>query len=178
MRRRDFCATGVAALAAAALPCRRAAASAGADIPAVGLDGRQLTLKSAHIEDLRAGLRGELISADQSAYEGARRLWNPSFDRKPALIVRCVGAADVRRAVSFTTAHGLLTAVRGGGHSVSGQSGCDGGLVIDVSPMRAGQVDPIARVVRAEAGALPRPPHPEAAAFGIVTPLGTRARHA
>jgi len=59
----------------------------------------------ADIEDLRAGLRGELISAEQSAYDAARRLWNPSFDRKPALIVRCVGAADVRRAVSFTAAH-------------------------------------------------------------------------
>src|SRR2546421_6363009 len=175
MRRRDFCATGVAALAAAALPCRRAAASAGADIPAVGLDGRQLTLKSAHIEDLRAGLRGELISADQSAYEGARRLWNPSFDRKPALIVRCVGAADVRRAVSFTAAHGLLTAVRGGGHSVSGQSGCDGGLVIDVSPMRAVEVDPIARVARVEAGALLGQLDREALAFGLVTPVGTVA---
>ena len=175
MRRRDFCATGVAALAAAALPCRRAAASAGADIPAVGLDGRQLTLKSAHIEDLRAGLRGELISADQSAYDGARRLWNPSFDRKPALIVRCVGAADVRRAVSFTAAHGLLTAVRGGGHSVSGQSGCDGGLVIDVSPMRAVEVDPIARVARVEAGALLGQLDREALAFGLVTPVGTVA---
>src|SRR5437764_2301178 len=175
MRRRDFCATGVAALAAAALPCRRAAASAGADIPAVGLDGRQLTLKSAHIEDLRAGLRGELISADQSAYEGARRLWNPSFDRKPALIVRCVGAADVRRAVSFTAAHGLLTAVRGGGHSVSGQSGCDGGLVIDVSPMRAVEVDPLARVARVEAGALLGQIDRETLAFGLVTPVGTVA---
>src|SRR2546423_13128349 len=139
MRRRDFCATGVAALAAAALPCRRAAASAGADIPAVGLDGRQLTLKSAHIEDLRAGLPGELISADQSAYDGARRLWNPSFDRKPALILRCVGAADVRRAVSFTAAHGLLTAVRGGGHSVSGQSGCGRGAGTGVSPHQPGR---------------------------------------
>src|SRR6266853_5891413 len=152
MRRRDFCATGLAALTAASIPYRRAAAStSGAEIPAVGLDGRQLTLSSADIDDLRAGLRGELISADQSAYDGARRLWNPSFDRKPALIVQCVGAADVRRAVSFAAAHGLLTAVRGGGHSVSGQSGCDGGRVIDVSPMRAVEVDPIARVARVEA---------------------------
>jgi len=155
VKRRAFCAAGVAALAAAAVPYRRAAAStSGAEIPAVGLDGRQLTLKSADIEDLRAGLRGELITADLPGYDAARRLWNPAFDRKPALIVRCVGAADVRRAVSFTAAHGLVTAVRGGGHSVSGQSGCDGGLVIDVSPMRAVEVDPIARVARVEAGAL------------------------
>jgi len=176
MRRRDFCATGLAALTAASIPYPRAAAStAGAGIRAVGLDGRQLTLESADIEDLRAGLRGELLTADQPGYDAVRRLWNPAFDRKPALIVLCVGAADVRRAVSFTAAHGLLTAVRGGGHSVSGQSGCDGGLVIDVSPMRAVQVDPIARVVRAEAGALLGQLDREALAFGLVTPVGTVA---
>ena len=141
----------------------------------MGLDGRQLTLKSADIEDLRAGLRGELITADQPGYDAARRLWNPAFDRKPALIVRCLGAADVRRAVSFTAAHGLLTAVRGGGHSVSGQSGCDGGLVIDVSPMRAVTVDPVARVARVEAGALLGQLDREALAFGLATPVGTVA---
>src|SRR6266446_975379 len=176
VKRRAFCAAGVAALAAAAVPYRRGAAStSGAEIPAVGLDGRQLTLRSADIDDLRAGLRGELISADQSAYDVARRLWNPAFDRRPALIVRCAGAADVRRAVSFTAAHGLLTAVRGGGHSVSGQSGCDGGLVIDVSPMRAVEVDPNARVARVEAGALLGQLDREALAFGLVTPVGTVA---
>ena len=176
MKRRDFCAAGVAALAAATVPYRRAAAiTSGADIPAVGLDGRQLTLKSADIEDLRAGLRGELITGDEPGYDVARRLWNPAFDRKPALIVRCVGAADVRRAVSFTAAHGLLTAVRGGGHSVSGQSGCDGGLVIDVSPMRAVEVDPLARVARVEAGALLGQIDRETLAFGLVTPVGTVA---
>jgi hypothetical protein len=176
VKRRTFCASGLAALTAASIPYRRAAATtAGAEIPAVGLDGRQLTLKSADIEDLRAGLRGELITADQPGYDAARRLWNPAFDRKPALIVRCVGAADVRRAVSFTAAHGLLTAVRGGGHSVSGQSGCDGGLVIDVSPMRAVAVDPVARVARVEAGALLGQLDREALAFGLATPVGTVA---
>jgi len=141
----------------------------------VGLDGRHLTLKSSDIEDLSAGLRGELITPDRPGYDAARRLWNPAFDRKPALIVRCLGAADVRRAVNFAAAHGLLTAVRGGGHSVSGQSGCDGGLVIDVSPMRAVEVDPIARVARVEAGALLGQLDREALAFGLATPVGTVA---
>jgi FAD/FMN-containing dehydrogenase len=141
----------------------------------VGLDGRQLTLKSADIEELRTGLRGELITADQPAYESARRLWNPAFDRKPLLIVRCVGAADVRRAVNFAAAHGVLTAVRGGGHSVSGQSGCDGGLVIDVSPMRAVEVDPVAKLARVEGGALLGQLDREALAFGLATPVGTVA---
>ncbi|TLZ18007.1 MAG: FAD-dependent oxidoreductase, partial [Gammaproteobacteria bacterium] len=121
MRRRTFCAGGLAALGAASIPFHRAlAADGGADIPAVGLDGRELTLKSADIQDLRAGLRGELITVAHPDYASARRLWNPAFDRHPSLIVRCAGAADVRRAVSFSGARGLLTAVRAGGHSVSG----------------------------------------------------------
>ena len=175
MKRRTFCATGLAALTTASMPLRRAVAGTDADIAAVGLDGKALTLKAAEVEDLRVGLRGELITADQPAYESARRLWNPAFDRKPALIVRCAGAADVRRAVQFAASRRLLTAVRGGGHSVSGQSGCDGGLVVDVSPMRAIEVDPIARMARVESGALLGQLDREAMAFGLATPVGTVA---
>jgi len=176
VKRRTFCAAGLAAVTAAAFPDRRAfSATNDADIAAVGLDGRQLTLKSADVQDLRAGLRGELITADLPGYDAARRLWNPAFDRKPALIVRCAGAADVRRAVSFSGAHGLLTAVRGGGHSVSGQSGCDGGLVIDLSPMRAVEVDPLARLAHVQGGALLGQLDREALAFGLATPVGTVA---
>ena len=176
MRRRAFCQGGIAALTAAGLPYRRLFASTEpAEVAAIGLDGRHVVLKAADIADLSAGLRGELITADQAGYETARKLWNPAFDRKPALIVRCAGAADVRRAVSFTAAHGLLTAVRGGGHSVSGQSGCDGGLVIDLTPMRAVEVDPIARIARVEGGALLGQLDREALAFGLATPVGTVA---
>lgn len=176
MRRRSFCAGGLAALGAASIPFHRAlAADSGADIPAVGLDGRELTLKSADIQDLRAGLRGELITVAHPDYASARRLWNPAFDRHPSLIVRCAGAADVRRAVSFSGARGLLTAVRAGGHSVSGQSGCDRGLVIDLSRMRAVEVDPVAKLARVEAGALLGELDREALAFGLATPVGTVA---
>ncbi len=165
-------------MVAAALPQRRALAGAGAntpDISAVGLDGKPLVLRGADVEALRAALRGELISAEHPGYESARRLWNPSFERKPALIARCAGAADVRGAVNFAAARGLLTAVRGGGHSLSGQSGCDGGLVIDVSPMRAVEVDPVARTARVEGGALLGQLDREALAFGLATPVGTVA---
>jgi FAD/FMN-containing dehydrogenase len=176
VKRRAFVAAGLAALTAAALRNRRAfSAATTADLGAVRLDGSQVTLKGTDIDDLRAGLRGELMTPGQDGYDQARRLWNPDFDLRPALIVRCVGAADVRRAVNFAAAHDLLTAVRGGGHSQSGQSGCNGGIVVDLSLMRAVEVDPIARVARVEGGALLGQLDREALGFGLATPVGTAA---
>jgi FAD/FMN-containing dehydrogenase len=150
-------------------------AASTADVAAIGLDGEPLTLKGSKIDDLRASVRGEVLTADQSGYDTSRRLWNPAFDRKPVLIVRCAGAADVRRAVNFAATHGLLTAVRGGGHSLSGQSSCDGGLMIDLSPMRSVEVDPIAKSARVEGGALLGQVDRESLAFGLATPVGTVA---
>lgn len=178
MKRRTFVAAGLAALATTSLHSRRAfgeSAAASADLNAVGLEGAQVLLKGVDIDDLRTGLRGELITPGQAGYDQARRLWNPAFDRHPALIARCVGAADVKHAVSFAAAHGLLTAVRGGGHSFSGQSGCDGGLVIDLSPMRAVEVDPIKRRARVGGGALLANLDREAQGFGLATPAGVVA---
>ena len=179
MKRRAFVAAGLAALAtAASVRSRRAfaaAATPSADLNAVGLEGAQLTLKGSDVDELRAGLRGELIAPGQAGYDEARRLWNPAFDRHPALIARCLGAADVKRAVSFAAAHGLLTAVRGGGHSFSGQSGCDGGLVVDLSPMRAVEVDPTTRRARVGGGALLAHLDREAQGFGLATPAGVVA---
>ncbi len=176
MRRRDFCATGLATLGASVFPYRRVfGADAASSVPILGIDGRQLTLSASDIQDLRAGLRGELITATSPNYDSARRLWFPTFDRHPALIVRCAGAGDVRRAVSFATAHKLLTAVRGGGHSISGQSSVDNGLVIDVSPMRMVDVDPVARRARVASGTLLGQLDMEAAEFGLATTAGTVA---
>jgi FAD/FMN-containing dehydrogenase len=176
VRRRQFCAAGVAALGSIVIPYRRAfGAEASAALPILGIDGRQLTLSASDVQDLKAGLRGELITATSPDYDTARRLWIPTFDRRPALIVRCAGAGDVRRAVSFAAAHGLLTAVRGGGHSLSGQSGVDNGLVIDVSPMRLVEVDPVAKRGRVAAGSLLGQVDMEFAEFGLATTSGTVA---
>jgi len=178
MKRRTFCSAGLAALTTAALPLRHADAALLAqrtDISAVGLDGRQLTLTSAEVQELRAALHGQLISPGQEGYDAARRLWNAAFDRKPALIARCVDAADVQQAVRFASAHSLLTAVRGGGHSLSGQSGCDGGLVIDVSPMRVVRIDRETKLAHVQAGSLLGPVDRAAQEQGLATVLGTVA---
>ena len=172
MRRRTFCTAGLAALAAASLPLRRLSA-ADTEIAAIGLDGGHLTLKPADIADLRAALRGELLMAGDAGYDDARRLWNAAFNRKPALIARCAGAADVIHAVGFASAHGLLTSVRGGGHSLSGQSVCDGGLEIDLAPMRSVHIDTAAKRARVEPGTLIGQFDREAQSFGLATTAGT-----
>jgi FAD/FMN-containing dehydrogenase len=175
MRRRTILTSSLAALAALSIPGRRVFAAGTADVTAIGLDGKPLTLKGGDLDDLRATVRGEVLTADQSGWDTARRLWNPVFDKKPALIVRCVGAADVRSAVKYAAGHGLLTAVRGGGHSLSGQSACDGGIIIDLSPMRSVAVDPIAKTARVEGGALLGQLDRESLAFNLATPVGTAA---
>jgi FAD/FMN-containing dehydrogenase len=175
MKRRQFCAAAAAALATPFLPRRAARAADGTELAVVGLDGHKFTLAAADLEQLRGNFRGEIILPGEGGYDGARRLWNAAFDRKPALIARCVGAADAVQAVRFAAAHKLLTAVRGGGHSLSGQSGCDGGIVIDMSAMRAVDVDPVAKQARVGAGALLGQLDREAQAFGLATTAGTVA---
>jgi hypothetical protein len=124
-------------------------------------------------DEFRAALRGRLLGSRDDGYDGARRLWNGMFDRRPALIARCVGAADVVRAVKFGRDHRLPIAVRGGGHSFPGHSVCDGGLVIDLSAMKGIRVDPAARVARADAGAKWLDFDAETQAFGLATTGGT-----
>ncbi|HEX4389722.1 MAG TPA: FAD-binding oxidoreductase [Steroidobacteraceae bacterium] len=178
MKRRTFCAQGLAALTAASLPVRHASAALlgqHTQISAVGLDGRQLTLTAAEVQELRAALHGQLLAPGQEGYDSARRLWNAAFDKKPALIVRCADAADVQQAVRFASSRALLTAVRGGGHSLSGQSGCDGGLVIDVSPMRAVRIDRGGKLAQVQAGSLLGPVDRAAQEQGLATVLGTVA---
>ena len=104
------------------------------------------------LQSLRGGLRGALLQPGDAGYDAARHVWNGSIDRKPALIARCTGAADVIAAVAFARANGLLVSVRGGGHNVTGSAVCDGGLMIDLSPMKGVRVDPVARTVRAQGG--------------------------
>ena len=136
-----------------------------------GAEGRPLD--AAHVENLRQGFRGELIQGGHPAYETARRVWNGNIDRRPALIARCTGVADVQRAVEFAQRLGLVVSVRGGGHSAPGYGTNDGGLVIDLSPMKGIRVDPQRRTVRAEGGVLWRELDRETQVFGLATTGGT-----
>ncbi len=124
------------------------------------------------LQSLRAGLRGALLQPGDPGYDGARHVWNGSIDRKPALIARCTGAADVIAAVAFARANGLLVSVRGGGHNVTGNAVCDGGLMIDLSPMKGVRVDPVARTVRAQGGVTWGELDHETQAFGLATTGG------
>src|ERR1700739_172594 len=94
--------------------------------------------------------RGELIGVGDPGYDAARRVWNGNIDRRPALVARCRGVADVRYAVSFARAEGLLVSGRGGGPRMPGYGTNDGGLVIDLSAMKGIRVDPGAATARAE----------------------------
>src|SRR5262245_16786760 len=106
------------------------------------------------IDALRAVFAGELLREDDAGYEAARRVWNGNIDRRPAIIARCGGVADVQGALAFAVERDLLVSVRGGGHSAPGYGTNDGGLVIDLSPMRGIRVDPVARTARAQGGVL------------------------
>jgi FAD binding domain/Berberine and berberine like len=158
MKRRDFCAMSVAAGATTLLPVGRLVAAAtdsseGADLRAVKLSGAETTIERAAVRDLRAGLRGTLLAPGEEGYEVARHVWNGMIDKHPALIARCADTKDIVRAVTFARERELLLAVRGGAHSFPGYSTCNGGLVIDLSSMRAVDVSPDARTARVAPGA-------------------------
>src|SRR5262249_24895667 len=131
------------------------------------------TLDSAVVETFHASLRGKLLLPADGGYDAARRSGNRVRDRRPDLIVRCAGAADVIAAVRFASAHDLLVSVHGGGHNVTGNAVCDNGVMIDVSPMKGIRVDPAHRTVRAEAGLTWGEFDRETQAFGLATTGGS-----
>jgi FAD/FMN-containing dehydrogenase len=144
-----------------------------ADLRVLTTAGTDTVLNEATVQEFKATLRGELIRPGNESYDEARKVWNGMFDRRPALIARCAGTADVISAVNFARDNNLLVAVRGGGHNYAGKSVCDGGLVIDLSPMKAIRVDPGARTARAQAGAKWIDFDHETQAFGLATTGGT-----
>jgi FAD/FMN-containing dehydrogenase len=178
MQRRAFVRSTVTAAVAAAIPGYRPLSAFSRlqdppDVEAVTGDGRPVTLRGKQIAQLAARLRGRVLLAKDAGYDDARRILNPSFDKRPALIVQPTGTADVRSAVEFAREHSLLVAVKCGGHSLSGQSTCDRGMQIDLSGFRGVRVDPTARLAWVAGGTLLGQVDHEAMAHGLVTPLGT-----
>ena len=135
-------------------------------------DGGTVTIDAAAIEQLAASFNGQLLRPGDAGYDASRSVWNAMIDRRPALIARCAGVADIRKAVDFARIHKLLTAVRGGGHNIAGSAVCDDGLMIDLSAMRSVRIDPAARIAHVEPGATLGDFDREAQAFGLATPLG------
>jgi FAD/FMN-containing dehydrogenase len=138
----------------------------------ITMQGAPTGIDEPTIQAFRERLRGEVIRPTDAAYDAARRVWNGLIDRRPALIVRCTGVADVVEAVNFAREHGLLLAIRGGGHNAAGLAVCEGGLVLDLSPMKGIQVDPAAPTVRAQAGVTWGELDRETQVFGLATPGG------
>jgi len=135
-------------------------------------NGATVMVAAADLEKFKSSLRGSLLLPGDDGYNAARTVWNAMIDRKPALVARCAGVADIRKAVIFAREHKLLTAVKGGGHNIAGNAVCDGGLLIDLSNMRSVSVDPFAKVAYVEPGATLGDFDHECQAFGLATPVG------
>src|SRR5262245_25527357 len=134
--------------------------------------GSEVQLESKPIEDLKTRIRGTVLLPDSPGYDEARTLWNAMIDRRPALIARCLGVADVMAAVSFAREHDILLSIKGGGHNISGLAVCDGGLMLDMSYMRGVWVDPVNQSARTQAGCLLGDVDRETQIHNLATVLG------
>jgi hypothetical protein len=130
------------------------------------------SLDGVPVDVLTAAFRGEIVRPGDATYAEQRKVWNGSIDRRPRVIARCAGVADVIAAVRFARERGFLTAVRSGGHSFPGLSVCDGGMVIDLASMKGVRVDPGSQTVRVQAGVLLGELDRETQAFGLAVPAG------
>lgn len=136
------------------------------------IDAGGPTVSPRVVASLAADLQGQVILPGHDEYDRARRVWNGAIDRHPALVVRCAAAADVQAAVRFAREQDLLIAVRGGGHNVAGTGTCDGGIVIDLSPMKEARVDSAARAAWAQPGLLWRELDAQTQAYGLAVTGG------
>ena len=143
-----------------------------ADLKVTTLNGLNAVLGEATAAEFKTALRGPLIQPGDEGYDEQRQVWNANIDKRPALIARCAGVADVITCVNFARENNLLVSVRGGGHNVSGNAVCDGGIMIDLSQMKGVRVDPVNRTARAEPGLTWGEFDLETQEFGLATPGG------
>ncbi len=131
-----------------------------------------LIVEETALAELQAGFRGQIVGREDPTYDEHRKIWNGSIDRRPALIARCAGVADVISAVKFARQHGLPVAVRSGGHSFPGLSMADDAFVIDLTQLKGVRVDPAERTARVQAGVLLGELDRETQPFGLAAPSG------
>ncbi|MGH3263778.1 MAG: FAD-binding oxidoreductase [Trebonia sp.] len=134
--------------------------------------GYTAALDEAAVRAFTTDFRGAVIRPGDAKYETARQVFNAMIDRYPSLIVRCLSASDVSRAVAFAREQGLTVSVRGGGHGVAGFAVNDGGLVIDLSPLKGIQVDPVWRTATAQPGLTLGELDHATQMHGLAVPLG------
>ena len=144
-------------------------------VMALTTDGAETGVKSDALEALGGWLRGQLLTPELDGYDDARQVWNGMINRRPAVIGRCAGTADVRACVEFAREHDLLVSVKGGGHNFAGKGACDGGFMIDLSAMRSVQVDAGQQRARAAGGAKWADFDHETEAYELATTGGTAA---
>jgi len=142
------------------------------DLSLASRSGGATRVEGTRLESFRGAVRGETLAPGEAGYEEARAVWNGMVDRRPALVVRCSGVADVLLGIELARERDLVVSVRGAGHHIAGRSVCDGGLVIDLSRMRSVRVDPGSRTARVGPGATLGDVDHETQAFGLATPLG------
>lgn len=139
---------------------------------AMMLDGRETELKEDALQGLKMKLRGTVLTAGEAGYEDSRTVWNAMIDRRPSLVVRCQGVADVIACVNFARENGLLLSIKGGGHNIAGLATADGALMLDLSPMRGVWVDTAQRIAHAHAGCLLGDVDRETQVHGLAAILG------
>ncbi|RVK40777.1 FAD-binding oxidoreductase [Sinorhizobium meliloti] len=142
------------------------------DMSLTNLQSGITMVSAAAIDAFTARLRGRVLIATDAAYDEARTIWNGMIDRRPGLIVQCAGAADVVNAVRFAAENQLLVAVRGGGHNIAGNAVCDGGMVIDLTPMKSVRLDATTKTAWVEPGATLADLDMETQAFRLALPTG------
>jgi FAD/FMN-containing dehydrogenase len=135
-------------------------------------DGREIDLKQDSVDALKMRLRGPLLVPGDAGYNESRTVWNAMIDRKPALVVRCLGVADVIASVQFARANHLLLCIKGGGHNIAGLATADGALMLDMSLMRGVWVDMQRRVAHAQAGCVLGDVDRETQVHGLAAVLG------
>ena len=142
------------------------------DLQVITNTGANTVLTEALVEEFQTSLRGPLLQPGDAGYDDARIVWNGMIDRRPALIARCAGVADVIQAVNFARDNHLLVSVRGGGHNITGYAVNDGGIVIDLSQLKSVHVDLAKSTARAEAGLTWGEYNHETQAFGLASTGG------